>query len=254
MYRSDARALQGVCGSSAHRTRQTGNSVGQNVHGSALSLEPNSTSAASNCGCVMETLVRFHCPHRGEGVFRASGDVLERAEHGRHDADELRELLSWFATNLAVPTRLVRTRSKGSYRRDPVAMCWFRESAPDFIRRAWSIARLERLRAHTQKHRSVAMECGEPAGRPRSLQARATRAGKSPAAPARLGRVRVNARQAALDSGGDAGLPRRNRDRNAGLLRLAPRSPAPPRRGVARVVQANAPRTGVCAGLRRWTR
>jgi hypothetical protein len=63
------------------------------------------------------------------------------------DRNELEAHLRWFEENLAIPDRFVRTTSKGYYRRDSVALSWFKDDAAICIRNVWRVVRiLERRR------------------------------------------------------------------------------------------------------------
>lgn len=88
----------------------------------------------------MASYLRFVCPRSGTGIFQASAELLEGADVSAADRVELETLLRWFSSNLAEPDRLVRTTSKGRYRREPVAVCWFKDSAEECLRRARAIS------------------------------------------------------------------------------------------------------------------
>ena len=90
----------------------------------------------------MAGFVRFVCPGRGNGIFQSAPRLLRSGALSTRDRARLRSLLDWFGENLEEPDTFVRTTSKGAYRRDPVAICWFKDTATECIRRAWSIARV----------------------------------------------------------------------------------------------------------------
>ncbi len=81
--------------------------------------------------------VRFVCSS-GEGIFQKASALLDEALCAAERA-ELEDLRTWFASNLPAPDRFVRTISKGYYRRDTVAICWFRDTAAECIRHAWRL-------------------------------------------------------------------------------------------------------------------
>jgi hypothetical protein len=79
---------------------------------------------------------------RAPGVFQAAYRLLRRGALAADEHQHLREQLDWFNDNLARPERFVRTRSKGYYRRQPVALSWFRQEAAEHITRARRVARI----------------------------------------------------------------------------------------------------------------
>ena len=54
--------------------------------------------------------------------------------------------LDWFKAHLPEPDRFVLTSSKGFYRREPVAISWFKAEATECISRAEELGRI--LEAH----------------------------------------------------------------------------------------------------------
>lgn len=80
---------------------------------------------------------------RREGVFqalfsmRSAGDLTE-AEEAR-----LKDLFRWFGDHLLEPDRLARSRNT---RAKQVAICWFKESAAEHIRRMRELVAM--LEAH----------------------------------------------------------------------------------------------------------
>ena len=84
----------------------------------------------------------------GDGLFEAAYR-LGRDTMAAADRAEIDELLRWFEGHLRTPDRFVRTTSKGHYRREPVAICWFKDGAGECIRNAWSLVRLLERNATT---------------------------------------------------------------------------------------------------------
>ena len=75
-------------------------------------------------------LQRSH-PNTGveEGIFGAAYDLRKGSLISISDREQLDDLLSWFAANLAVPTRLNKSKSKGWYRRRTSGISWLKPSA-----------------------------------------------------------------------------------------------------------------------------
>src|SRR5262245_9283415 len=87
-----------------------------------------------------------------KGILQAAYGLQDR--HGLADERrrQLADHLSWFESNLSTPDRFVRTRSKGYYRREPVAISWFKVEAEEHVARATALARLvadEGMAVHT---------------------------------------------------------------------------------------------------------
>lgn len=75
-------------------------------------------------------------------IFQAAGELSERGDLSAGDRAALEELCQWFMDNLEAPDRFVRTRSKAFYRKEPVAICWFKDDAAECIAKAWALARI----------------------------------------------------------------------------------------------------------------
>lgn len=80
------------------------------------------------------------------GVIQAANSLRDSGlVHG-----ETREALDrhpdWFKANLPEPDRFVLTRSKGSYRRQPVGISWFKAEANECVSHAEELGRI--LEAH----------------------------------------------------------------------------------------------------------
>ncbi|MBS2022047.1 MAG: hypothetical protein JST92_06525 [Deltaproteobacteria bacterium] len=94
----------------------------------------------------MRTLIRFICRPGEIGLFVAAHHAFDHGTMPASLRDELAALIQWFNTHLPEPKRLVHTKSKGFYRRDTVAISWFKDDAKDFIAQAWRLVRVvERL-------------------------------------------------------------------------------------------------------------
>lgn len=68
-----------------------------------------------------------------EGIFSAAHDLRDDALTPMSDRRLLKDLLSWFDTNLATPTRFNRTKSKGYYRRKTTGISWLKLTAIEHI-------------------------------------------------------------------------------------------------------------------------
>jgi hypothetical protein len=90
----------------------------------------------------MASFVRFVCSGSNAGIFQAAYDIISTGAIRAEERTELEDMLRWFEANLATPDRLVRTTSKGYYRRDTAALSWFKDDAQACIRNVWSLVRL----------------------------------------------------------------------------------------------------------------
>lgn len=68
---------------------------------------------------------------RPEGIFAAAYDILHRDASPRYLQDEIHETLDWFAVELPIPDRFVRSRRP--HRADN-GLCWFKMDSGDCIR------------------------------------------------------------------------------------------------------------------------
>lgn len=87
-------------------------------------------------------LLRFVCENTAEGIFQSAHELHESGVLDTQDRDDLAELLTSFEKNLATPHRFVRTTSKGHYRREAVAISWFKDDARACVQRAWKLVRM----------------------------------------------------------------------------------------------------------------
>jgi hypothetical protein len=86
--------------------------------------------------------------HVGRGIFQAASQALEWEKITGSDAEELKELQSWFGNNLNAPTSFGRDKLRRG-------ICWFKTSATDHIARIWEMVRiLERNGIYVQKIRT----------------------------------------------------------------------------------------------------
>jgi hypothetical protein len=99
---------------------------------------------------MSETLVRLVLAERHEvsgyrdGFFRTAYRLRRQHVLSVEDHKVLDTLLKWFGTNLSVPARFNRSRSKGYDRRNTRGISWFRESADEQISKAHQVAALLR--------------------------------------------------------------------------------------------------------------
>lgn len=77
-----------------------------------------------------------------KGILQVAHEL--RGRHGltAEVSNALTESLEWFKSHLPEPDRFVHTRSKGFYRRRPVAISWFKGGAAEFIARAEALGRM----------------------------------------------------------------------------------------------------------------
>lgn len=68
-----------------------------------------------------------------DGVFSAAYDVRSHHETPLWQIEELMRHLRWFGANLDAPQRFNRTKSKGYYHRNGMAICWFKPEATEHI-------------------------------------------------------------------------------------------------------------------------
>ena len=86
-----------------------------------------------------QTLLRFVLqqshPDTGvaDGIFSAAYELRDGTLAAIQDRELLQGLLSWFETNLAIPERFNRTKSKGYYRRNTAGVSWIKPSAQEHI-------------------------------------------------------------------------------------------------------------------------
>ncbi|MCP5020415.1 MAG: hypothetical protein GY930_01455 [bacterium] len=70
-----------------------------------------------------------------EGPFHLAYGLAKDHRIAQWDRDDLSEILAWFDTNLSVPSRFSKTKSKGHYRRPTKGIAWLRDSAKEHISR-----------------------------------------------------------------------------------------------------------------------
>jgi hypothetical protein len=68
-----------------------------------------------------------------EGIFSAAYHLRDGARRPIQEREALESLLSWFKTNLAIPERFNRSKSKGFYRRKTAGVSWLKPSALEHI-------------------------------------------------------------------------------------------------------------------------
>ena len=76
------------------------------------------------------------------GVFQAAYRLRRSSSIPPQTRQDLKEHIEWFKLHLPEPERFVLTRSKGFYRRKPVAVSWFKAEATEFIARAETLGRI----------------------------------------------------------------------------------------------------------------
>ena len=76
------------------------------------------------------------CSHFRQGVFIASGDLLEQAPAQAWMVDEIESICRWFNVHLPIPPREAFESDR--------AICWFRPGAVKYVRRLWALVSLLR--------------------------------------------------------------------------------------------------------------
>ena len=93
-----------------------------------------------------QSLVRFVLPRSHpdtgveEGIFGAAYHLRDNAIAPVYDRDLLEDLLSWFKTNLPIPGRFNRTKSKGYYRKRSAGVSWLKPTALEHIAKMRALA------------------------------------------------------------------------------------------------------------------
>jgi hypothetical protein len=83
--------------------------------------------------------------HVGRGIFQAAAQALEWRNIVGTDADELKEIQSWFSANLEKPTTFGRAKLRRG-------ICWFKTGSTQHISRIWEMVRiLERNGVYVKK-------------------------------------------------------------------------------------------------------
>jgi hypothetical protein len=86
--------------------------------------------------------VRFVIPQKDQwsgcrlGIFQAISVLRESGDLCLDEEDYVLEVLGWFNQNLEAPSRLTRTQHRHPM---PSAICWYRDSAREYIARMWDI-------------------------------------------------------------------------------------------------------------------
>ena len=100
-------------------------------------MEDSGGSRVTKAHC--QSLVRFVLPRSHpdtgveEGIFGAAYHLRDNAIAPVYDRDLLEDLLSWFKTNLPIPGRFNRTKSKGYYRKKTAGVSWLKPTALEHI-------------------------------------------------------------------------------------------------------------------------
>ena len=77
-----------------------------------------------------------------EGFFCAAYEL--RSVHILEDyvSEQLEDLLSWFRTNLTIPNKFNRSKSKGYRDKNAAGLSWFKENASEAIGRSYELISL----------------------------------------------------------------------------------------------------------------
>jgi hypothetical protein len=73
--------------------------------------------------------------HVEQGIFQAAARAMEWRDITGADADELKELQTWFGRNLEKPTSFARNKLR-------LGICWFKTGANEHISRIWEMVRI----------------------------------------------------------------------------------------------------------------
>jgi hypothetical protein len=93
-----------------------------------------------------QTLFRFVLPdsHPDTGVrddiFGAAYDLYDGNQISVADRQTLKDLLAWFETNLATPSRFNRSKSKGYDRRRTAGISWLKPTASQHLAKMRELA------------------------------------------------------------------------------------------------------------------
>lgn len=80
---------------------------------------------------------RNESSHRREGLFGAAADLRDGRVLSDAELAELEEVRHWFNVHLKRPSRFSRSRRSGAHSE---AICWFKDSARQHIRRMRQMA------------------------------------------------------------------------------------------------------------------
>jgi hypothetical protein len=70
-----------------------------------------------------------------QGIFQAAGELIENADLTKGDHQLFKSALSWFNQNVHIPACL-------NTRENRRAVCWFKGSGNDAIKRVWDLVAL----------------------------------------------------------------------------------------------------------------
>ena len=101
-------------------------------------------------GLVRFVLRRRH-PETGvpEGLFSAAYALCDAPSTPKHERERLYQVLSWFETNLPIPARFNRSKSKGAYRRNTKGIAWIKADANSHIAMMRELASVLSDHGHT---------------------------------------------------------------------------------------------------------
>ena len=75
-----------------------------------------------------------------EGFFCSAYHLRNNPRLDRNTSERLEEFLAWFRTNLKIPKRFSKSKSKGHYRREHTAgLSWFRDSSTGMLEKAFEL-------------------------------------------------------------------------------------------------------------------
>jgi hypothetical protein len=83
---------------------------------------------------------------RRNGFFDAAYDLRNAKHTPDYTTEHLADLIAWFEKNLTTPSRFNRSSSKGAFRRNGMALSWFKPTAKEHLEKAHELCAV--LREH----------------------------------------------------------------------------------------------------------
>ena len=77
-----------------------------------------------------------------EGFFCAAHELRGVPYLENYTSEQLEDLFSWFRSNLTIPDKFSRSKSKGSQHRNTAGLSWFKEDASEAIGRSYELISL----------------------------------------------------------------------------------------------------------------
>ncbi len=77
-----------------------------------------------------------------DGIFGAAYELSDNGALPEAQREEIDTLLRWFESNVDMPDRFNRTRSKGYYRRETKGISWFKSTAHSHLEKTRRLAEI----------------------------------------------------------------------------------------------------------------